>query len=264
MSVSSKYGTRWSREETILALYLYCQIPFGQCDHRTPAVQELAAKIERTPSSVARKLGNLGAFDETLSARGVKGLAHTSHLDRQVWEEFHNNWPALVDVASLIMFELHINESEWLERQQVQQDDRPLLGITETEVETTVKSRRGQAFFRRTVLASYKQCCCVCNLNYPQLLIASHIVPWSIDEAARLDPRNGLSLCVLHDKLFDVGLMTIDSDLKVRLSSQLGLKATDSAESMIFRYDNQPLIRPTRFQPNPSKLEWHEQHIFVA
>jgi hypothetical protein len=61
----------------------------------------------------------------------------------------------------------------------------------------------------------------------PELLIASHIVPWStLDDRAplapvprgvglgvrgRVDPRNGLCLSRLHDAAFDRGLITFDA-----------------------------------------------------
>lgn len=59
----SKYNTIWSREELVLALYLYCQIPFAKTKANNLEVIRLAKVLERTPSSVARKLGNFGAFD---------------------------------------------------------------------------------------------------------------------------------------------------------------------------------------------------------
>ena len=68
---SKKYGTAWSREETILALYLYCQLPFAKTKRTTPEVIELANVIGRTPSAVARKLGNFGPFDQNLAKQGI-------------------------------------------------------------------------------------------------------------------------------------------------------------------------------------------------
>jgi putative restriction endonuclease len=45
------YGSAWSREELILALYLYCQIPFAQTKASNPEVIRLAELLGRTPSS---------------------------------------------------------------------------------------------------------------------------------------------------------------------------------------------------------------------
>lgn len=60
-----------------------------------PKVIEVAKLIGRTPSAVAMKLGNFGAFDPELKARGVIGLTNTSALDRQIWEEFSKDWDGL-------------------------------------------------------------------------------------------------------------------------------------------------------------------------
>ena len=67
---------RWTREETILAINLYCKIPFGKMHSRTSEVQELAKLINRTSASIALKLGNFASFDPALNARGVGGLAN--------------------------------------------------------------------------------------------------------------------------------------------------------------------------------------------
>lgn len=86
---SSKYGQPWSREELVLAIELYCRVPFGRITTRNPDICSLARLLGRTPASVTRKLGNFGAFDPELAARNVSGLTHGSKLDREVWDEFH-------------------------------------------------------------------------------------------------------------------------------------------------------------------------------
>jgi putative restriction endonuclease len=48
-----------------------------------------------------------------------------------------------------------------------------------------------QYFFRQMVLASYAYRCCITGLAIPELLNASHIVPWAADPKNRLNPRNG-------------------------------------------------------------------------
>jgi putative restriction endonuclease len=75
-SVQPRYGVPWSRNELILAFELYCRIPFQKTKASNSEVQELAKILGRTPASVARKLGNFGAFDPELrkaktSYRGV-------------------------------------------------------------------------------------------------------------------------------------------------------------------------------------------------
>ena len=59
-------GKNWSREESILAFDLYCRTPFSKTKANNPDVISLAGILKRTPASVARKLGNFGAFDPEL------------------------------------------------------------------------------------------------------------------------------------------------------------------------------------------------------
>jgi len=81
----SRYGSLWKREESILAFELYCRIPFQKTKADNPDVKELAVLLGRTPASVARKLGNFGAFDPALQRVQIRGLTHSSKLDRQIW-----------------------------------------------------------------------------------------------------------------------------------------------------------------------------------
>ena len=96
MTDESRYGVLWNREESVLAFELYCKLPFQKTKTNNPAVKELATLLSRTPASVARKLGNFGAFDPALQRVDIRGLTHTSKLDREIWDEFHANWNGLV------------------------------------------------------------------------------------------------------------------------------------------------------------------------
>lgn len=49
---------RWTRDEMILTLALYFQLPFGRLNHTTPEVKELAKMMNRTENRVALGLMN--------------------------------------------------------------------------------------------------------------------------------------------------------------------------------------------------------------
>ena len=65
----------WTRTELILAMNLYCKLPFGKFDKVNSQVIELSNILERTPSAVAMKLSNLASLDPFHAERGVKGLS---------------------------------------------------------------------------------------------------------------------------------------------------------------------------------------------
>ncbi|MGA7584486.1 MAG: HNH endonuclease, partial [Rouxiella badensis] len=55
-----------------------------------------------------------------------------------------------------------------------------------------------------------------------ELLVASHIVPWSLCESfERIDPYNGLLLSPNLDKLFDKGLISFTDEGKLLLGTSI-------------------------------------------
>ncbi len=85
----------WTRNELILAINLYCKLPFGKLHKTNPEVILLANLIGRTPSSIAYNLVNFASLDPSLRARGIKGAVNASRLDKKIWEEYYQNWEEL-------------------------------------------------------------------------------------------------------------------------------------------------------------------------
>lgn len=251
--LSSRYGVPWSRDELILAFDLYCRIPFQKTKTTNPEVQELAKLLGRTPASVARKLGNFGAFDPELRKAKISGLTHTSKLDREIWEEFSRNWNGLVWEASNLR---HSLEGE--KRGQ----DLVVRPIGPSEKVRMTKQRVHQAFFRAAILSSYEETCCITGLNIPECLIASHIVPWGADEKYRTDPTNGLCLSSTFDRLFDAGLISINDNLNVCVATSLLKTKTQRTQELICSYNGKRILRPRRFTPSLERLQWHRVNVF--
>jgi putative restriction endonuclease len=246
-------GQSWTRDELILAFELYCRIPFQRTKASDSRVKELAGLLRRTPASIARKLGNFGAFDPQLAARNISGLTHGSKLDKAVWNEFHQDWAGLVVRAYDIKGELKPGQRV---EQLLVQPQGPSERIA------TVKQRLHQSFFRDAVLSSYNGRCCVTGLPIVECLVAGHIIPWSVDERRRADPTNGVCLSATFDRLFDGGLVTIEDDLTLCVSKRLrGLTDRAVAEQVAARH-GQKIIPPTRFYPDPACLRWHREHVF--
>ena len=253
--IQEKYGTKWSEEETILAFYYYCLIPFGKIHKGNPEIIRIATLLGRTPSSVSRKMGNLGHFDPELRKRNVSGLSNASKTDEAVVAHYLNNWESLVQKAQSIeaSFEAALT-------------DTPILGpsVYGGERETITRTRINQDFFRGTVLSSYQNRCCITGIDVPTLLIASHIKPWSISdpETERTNPCNGLCLNALHDKAFDKGLLTVLPDFTIRVSSKLKEDQGNKGVEWIIQFDKQRIQLPERFFPKKEFLEYHNDVIF--
>lgn len=83
---------KWTRDETLVALYLYYIIPFQKVSKGNPIIQEYAAILGRTPSALGMKIGNLGRLDPTLKVKNISGLSNGSKMDVVVWNEFSGHW----------------------------------------------------------------------------------------------------------------------------------------------------------------------------
>ena len=250
----STYGSRWSRDESLRAFALYCELPFGKLHQNNPQIIDLAHTIGRTPSSVAMKACNFASLDPAQRRRGIKGLSNASKTEQSIWRDFHADSVSLVD---------EIDQAR--RRHPGSPTDTQSFephGPSETIAE--VRIRRHQRFFRSAVLATYGSRCAITSLDVPELLIASHIVPWSESTTRRCDPTNGLCLNALHDRAFDHGFITFDEELRLIASPAL----LDGHDLGLLR-DTLPLVGrrldvPGRFQPDAEALRFHRERVFIA
>lgn len=254
----SKYGLKWSEEETILAFYYYCKIPFGKIHSRNPEIIRIAKLLGRTPGSVSFKMGNLGHFDPELQRRKVNGLKNASKLDEKVVLEFKSNWEELSFKAVLI--------EEQLKRMKAYDTTIKEFSLPIGEdANRQVKQRVNQDFFRETILSAYGNRCCISGIAIPSLLIASHIKPWakSNPKTERTNPSNGLCLNALHDKAFDIGLITVTPDYIIHVSSKLKMTTVEDGLSWLRSCDKQEIILPEKFLPQKDFLKYHNDVIFI-
>ena len=250
---------RWTKEQLKLAFHLYCQLPFGKLDMRTPEVIKLAKLLGRTPGAVAMKLSNFASLDPAITGSGRKGLEGASKLDREIWDEFHADWEKLAVESELLRRSLDANAAIADEAdEQLVPDD--FTGETRKVV---TEQRIKQNFFRRAVLSSYRGRCCMSGLSEPRLLVASHIVSWSKDKANRLNPSNGLCLSAIHDRAFDKGLITLTDDFKVVVSEELKRKKETFVIEVLLPLDGRAIESPERFAAQPEFIAWHRNQLFV-
>ena len=197
------------------------------------------------------KLGNIASLDPAITTTGRRGLSAAAAKDRQMWAEMQQDWEA---------FAVETNRAvDAVQPRRAQPTLRTDLG---GERLTTTRARIGQSFFRDALLSAYRGRCCITGLATPELLIASHIVPWRTDRANRVNPRNGLLLSALHDRAFDSGLITIAEDMTVRVGSSLGNETDRFLADTICAYDGRRIDQAEKFQPELEFLEYHRQAVF--
>ncbi|WP_256582221.1 HNH endonuclease [Pseudomonas sp. MYb185] len=250
---------RWTADELKLAFYLYCQLPFGRLHKGNPDIIRLANRLGRTSSSVAMKLVNFASLDPAITGTGRKGLSGASKLDRAIWEQFQNDWQSLVDECSVLL--ATSDDVSTTDDPNVAEAAADYFGETR---EAQVRIRIRQSFFRKAVLASYGAKCCMSGLSEPRLLLASHIVPWRVDEANRLNPANGLCLSALHDRAFDQGLIALSDEFTVMVSDRLKGRADSFAQSTLVAIEGNEIVLPERFAPDGGLVRWHRENVFVG
>lgn len=247
----------WTRKELILALNLYYKTPFGRLHKGNPDVISLSELINRTPSSVAYKLVNLASLDPSLKKRGIKGASNASKLDKIVWDEFYGNWNNAIYESEKLMAKI---KNITLEKQKGV--EKKLKNVKGLEKEITIKQRVNQSFFRKMILASYNGTCCITGIKIKELLIAGHIKPWSVDEANRLNPRNGIAINSLHDKAFEIGLISIDTNYKINVAKELLTSKDSKIEDYFKKFHLKGIILPSKFLPDVEFLDYHFNEKF--
>lgn len=178
-------------------------------------------------------------------------MSNVSALDREVTASFTGDWDAAVIETA----------EDW--RDMEQPEEIPEAAADVTEGIGSVKVRLTQRFFRRSVLAAYDFACCLCAIPTRELLIASHIMPWAKAPAERTNPKNGLCLCALHDRAFDVGLLTVSPTFNTVVSSTILRRGDIPVIQTAFLELNGTAMRlPSRFTPDPAFLDYHGREIF--
>ncbi|MFW1974037.1 HNH endonuclease [Acinetobacter bereziniae] len=253
----------WSREQTILALFWYYQLPFGRLHARNPSIIIWSEIINRNANALAMKLVNFASLDPVIIASGRKGMGNTSTLDKEVWGFYNNKLEFLTNDAELILKQIMGTDDKSLET------ILPQLELAETnqsyygeERQVTISQRIRQNFFRSTILSNFEERCCISGLAEPRLLIASHIVSWVRAPDKRLSPHNGLCLSALYDRAFDRHLMTLNDQLEVQLSPKLRKIAETTRLSIgLLEVEGKAITPPIRFGIDMDLLKQHHDHF---
>jgi len=252
----------WTRQQLLVAFYLYCQMPFGKMHSRNPEIIKYAALIGRTPSALAMKLTNIASRDPSITSTGRKGLEGASTADKAMWAEMQADRERFTIEMQQAAQALGVAPEPAPNIDAPTESSDEAADYTGSNKTIQATARVGQEFFRQAVLSAYKYQCCITGLSVPKLLIASHIVPWRVDAANRLNPSNGLCLSMLHDKAFDAGIITIMKDLTVSVSQKHAAKSDQFFNSALLAYDGKPIALPDKFSPLAEFLAYHRQHVF--
>jgi putative restriction endonuclease len=272
MSDNEYRAVKWSDGHLLIALNLYSKIPFGRFHERNPVLVEVAERMGRTPGSLAMKLCNFASLDPILCASGRKGLEGASRRDREMWEAFQSApdefGPKSEQLLHDLMTDDQAKDVEVVARgERLVTRSRPLAPPSgASEAMQWVRARRGQSFFRGSVLAAYDGACCITGIPDERLLEAAHIKSWTAAPEHRHNPRNGLCLSKLHHAAFDEGLITFDEDLRVVLSRELREHLPqESVRENFARFEGVAISRAVQnAEPAGEFLAWHREEKFLG
>ena len=139
--------------------------------------------------------------------------------------------------------------------------DQPISNFQDFNVSDQVIEVNGrgpyQSRFRRDLLDAYRNECALCDTKLGSVLVASHIVPWSLDPANRVNPQNGILLCRNHDALFESGHIEVDTDFRITIHGMDQDQMGETLFSFLTEDTAEKLRTPTtKWMPEKRFLEW--------
>jgi len=121
--------------------------------------------------------------------------------------------------------------------------------------------------FRARVLNAYEYKCCICNLDIRiqgknAILDAAHI-KWHQAGGASTEP-NGLCLCVLHHRLFDRGVIGLNTDSSVIISEYAN--GGDGFKNLVLNYNGKKINNTIseHYKPALDNINWHTKEVFKS
>jgi putative restriction endonuclease len=115
--------------------------------------------------------------------------------------------------------------------------------------------RLHQRRFRGRVLFAYSNRCTICQLKEVRLLDAAHIAG-DLEDRGEPVVSNGLSLCSIHHRAFDQGLVGVSPDYEVRVSRRLLEEEDGPMLELLKGFHERPIELPSRraWRPDRERL----------
>lgn len=229
-----------------------------------------AASIDDLRSMLGPLSGSQGLSGEI----GCTVLANPFFLPREEWIAEPSGWSGNIVRGKMYESNSSDGASIWTALEQrlltnqyeaFEGKPNPVTVINEARKKygnpVLVNPRLGQSSFRVLVTDAYKRKCAITGESTLVTLEAAHIVPYSKEGSHEV--RNGLLLRADFHRLFDVGLVSITQDLRIKISPKI--RETWFNGKAYYRLNDQPLsILPDlpEHRPDPDRLGWHFKNCF--
>jgi len=200
---------------------------------------------------MARRSSNSDARISELRAANALD-AFTPEVQAELLKE-----PGTIELVAHELLEANFPET-------IHRDILDAVGLSESS-DVPAQRRRRDPNFRAAVMVAYQYRCAMCGLD---LRLGSVTVGL---DAARIQwfqakgpdkVANGVALCTLHHKLFDLGAFTVSLEHRFLVSEHVN--GSKAVEEVLLRHHGffLTLPRPTEKQPHHLHLQWHAREVF--
>lgn len=140
------------------------------------------------------------------------------------------------------------------------------LNVEEAFSSVQIKKRARSAEFRQQVLDIYNGQCAICGFSGRLKgglvgVEAAHIKWFAYGGPDEI--RNGLALCSLHHKLFDLGAIGLSDELRVMISPSFSGERT---RAMVLDYEGKEIFIPRQrsvvTDPEPAFIRWQRTEVY--
>lgn len=271
----------------------------GNIERVPGVVKVIAGFFRRTPGSITNKMLNLDGsrshgsrMEPLLYAtlvdqpdlyvslyRKILRVAREISIGPDILPDFLQRSRVIAEKEALLgQYELPTSTHQLLREARAQMelervDQAFQLGDRLTEKLVEQKVRLVQHYFAHDVLQNYEYTCAFCGFaphtllqSGSGLLRASHIKPWAVStDQEKVDMRNGLAACPMHDAAFDRGYLAVEDTYSI-VRAEVLQKSAEQDQGVKPYFDDllsSVLVLPaTAKKPALSYLEYHRRFVF--
>ncbi len=227
-----------------------------------------------------------GNFIPLTSSHSIKSLGSLNEniqyaeIDQELWDLMLNAQTNLTLTKLLLSTYFSESSNVTLEygelheiEHQIMNDDQYTYKARILDIENNYNNEQGQeilyircGIFKREIPKIYNYTCAISKMRIAtssnaQLVDACHIVPFSVSKNDTI--TNGISLCPNLHRAFDRGLITIDSNYRVKVSPKL---TEDDSPYSIKQFEGQEIVLPSKTSQYPllENLDWHSKEKWIS
>jgi putative restriction endonuclease len=233
-----------------------------------------------------RLVNKPGNFIPLTSSHSIKSLGSLNEniqyaeIDQELWDLMLNAQTNLTLTKLLLSTYFSESSNVTLEygelheiEHQIMNDDQYTYKARILDIENNYNNEQGQeilyircGIFKREIPKIYNYTCAISKMRIAtssnaQLVDACHIVPFSVSKNDTI--TNGISLCPNLHRAFDRGLITIDSNYRVKVSPKL---TEDDSPYSIKQFEGQEIVLPSKTSQYPllENLDWHSKEKWIS